>query len=57
MKKSLFASFMMLVSLAAYAQPQVVAHRGYWKTEGSAQNSVTSMELAAKHNIIVMEIQ
>ncbi|MBP3374999.1 MAG: glycerophosphodiester phosphodiesterase [Bacteroidaceae bacterium] len=51
MKKSLFASFMMLVSLAAYAQPQVVAHRGYWKTEGSAQNSVTSMELAAKHKL------
>ncbi len=42
---------MMLVSLLAYAQPKVVAHRGYWKTDGSAQNSVTSMELAAKHRL------
>ena len=49
MKKSFFASLMMLVSLATFAQPQVVAHRGYWKTDGSAQNSITSMELAAKH--------
>ena len=23
--------------------PQVVAHRGYWKTEGSAQNSISSL--------------
>ena len=51
MKKSFFASLMMLVSLATFAQPQVVAHRGYWKTDGSAQNSVTSMELAAKHKL------
>ena len=26
--------------------PQVVAHRGYWKTEGSAQNSVSSLQNA-----------
>ena len=25
------------------AEPQVVAHRGYWKTEGSAQNSIASI--------------
>ena len=26
--------------------PQVVAHRGYWKTEGSAQNSISSLRNA-----------
>ena len=25
------------------ASPQVVAHRGFWKTEGSAQNSISSL--------------
>lgn len=51
MKRNLFASLLMLLALGAYAQPKIVAHRGYWKTDGSAQNSVTSMELAAKHKI------
>ena len=25
---------------------QVIAHRGYWKTEGSAQNSLKALEKA-----------
>lgn len=33
----------------AYAQPKVIAHRGYWETAGSAQNSLTSF---AKANAI-----
>lgn len=37
-----------LSSIAAMSQPQVVAHRGYWRTEGSAQNSITSFKKAAK---------
>ena len=28
--------------------PQVVAHRGYWKTEGSAQNSISSLMNAGR---------
>ncbi len=28
---------------SALAQTQVIAHRGYWKTKGSAQNSITSL--------------
>ena len=28
--------------------PQVVAHRGYWKTEGSAQNSISSLQNAGR---------
>ena len=37
----------LLVGLTAVAQPKIVAHRGYWRTEGSAQNSITSLQKAA----------
>ena len=30
------------------AGPQVVAHRGFWKTEGSAQNSISSLQNAGR---------
>lgn len=45
MKKLLLASVIMLVAgiCASAARPKVVAHRGYWNTEGSAQNSVRSL--------------
>lgn len=36
-----------LCSLVTLAQPRVVAHRGHWRTEGSAQNSITSFQKAA----------
>lgn len=32
----------------ADAQTRVIAHRGYWETTGSAQNSLTSLHLADK---------
>ncbi len=31
------------ICFSMHAQPKVIAHRGYWKTEGSAQNSITSL--------------
>lgn len=34
--------------LSAEAQPKVIAHRGYWQTEGSAQNSLTALKKAAE---------
>jgi glycerophosphoryl diester phosphodiesterase len=34
-------------ALIVYAQPKVVAHRGYWRTDGSAQNSIASLQKAA----------
>lgn len=51
MKKLLFL-LLLGCTLAACsekpADPQVVAHRGYWKTEGSAQNSISSLQNAGK---------
>lgn len=36
-----------LLNATLLARPQIVAHRGYWKTDGSAQNSLTSLQKAA----------
>lgn len=38
----------MLTSLPAEAQTRVIAHRGFWQTEGSAQNSLASLRKAAE---------
>lgn len=35
----------------AQAQTQVIAHRGFWKTEGSAQNSITGLQKAAEAGV------
>jgi len=48
MMKPVTIFFLILSSLAALAQPKVVAHRGYWRAEGSAQNSITSLQKAAE---------
>ena len=42
MRKAIFSALVMLaMTLGANAgNPKVVAHRGYWTTEGSAQNSI-----------------
>lgn len=39
-------TFCSVASLQAQSGTQIVAHRGYWKTEGSAQNSIASLEKA-----------
>lgn len=38
-------------ALAAQAQTQVIAHRGFWKAEGSAQNSITALKKAAEAQV------
>ena len=47
MHKFLASFLLVFCSLAASSQPRVVAHRGYWRTDGSAQNSITSLSKAA----------
>ena len=34
-----------------WAQPKVIAHRGYWNCDGSAQNSIASLGKAQKLGI------
>lgn len=44
MKKLIFASLIMLLAgVCAQGRPKVVAHRGYWKAAGSAQNSIRAL--------------
>lgn len=38
--------FMVTVAMVSMAQTQVIAHRGYWKTDGSAQNSLRAFAKA-----------
>ena len=47
MKRIYILMAALLVGLTAVAQPKIVAHRGYWRTDGSAQNSITSLQKAA----------
>lgn len=56
MKKYFLLSLALLVGLCAAAETQVVAHRGYWKTAGSAQNSLTSYKKADALGIYGSEI-
>lgn len=50
-RKLFFACACTLFALAAQAQTQVIAHRGFWKTEGSAQNSITALKKAAEAKV------
>lgn len=50
--RKLFLAFACALSaLAAQAQTQVIAHRGFWKAEGSAQNSITALKKAAEAQV------
>lgn len=49
MKKILVMTMMLLMAMVVPSAAkdranQVIAHRGYWKTEGSAQNSISSLK-------------
>ena len=49
MKKQtiLLALCLLVASVSLSAQTKVIAHRGYWNTDGSAQNSLTALRRAA----------
>ena len=53
MMKRLLISALALVAcfVGIQAQTQVIAHRGFWKTEGSAQNSIAALEKAAEEKL------
>lgn len=51
MKTKLFSCIILLSMCCmfnSFAQPQIIAHRGFWDKLGSAQNSVSSLENAIK---------
>lgn len=46
-----FFCLMAILPASAKSKTKVIAHRGYWKTEGSAQNSLRSLERASEIKI------
>jgi glycerophosphoryl diester phosphodiesterase len=46
MKNTFFTFLFFLICFALCAQPKVIAHRGYWHCEGSAENSLTALHHA-----------
>ena len=46
MKRVCLLAGFLLCALAGFAQTKVVAHRGFWKTDGSAQNSIAALRKA-----------
>lgn len=49
MKRAFLTSLVVICcTLWAAAQPKVIAHRGYWRAAEGAQNSIASLEEAAK---------
>jgi len=49
MKRIGFLSFVFCLSLTMNAQTKVIAHRGYWNIEGSAQNSIDALKKAYEY--------
>jgi glycerophosphoryl diester phosphodiesterase len=47
MKKALVLMFAAIIAPCVYAA-EIISHRGYWNTEGSAQNSISSLTNAHK---------
>lgn len=48
MKRTILSFVLQLSAIVLLAQPHVVAHRGYWQADGSAQNSIASFRKAAQ---------
>lgn len=56
MKRTLISTFALVACfIGIQAQTQVIAHRGFWKTEGSAQNSIMALEKAAEAQLYASE--
>ncbi len=46
-KKLILLGGLLMTVASLCAQPKIIAHRGFWNTDGSAQNSLTSLRKAA----------
>lgn len=46
LKKIMIASALLIAACCMQAQTKVIAHRGFWKTQGSSQNSITALQKA-----------
>ena len=44
--KNLFFVLLLAICFQLQAQPEIITHRGFWKTDGSAQNSIIALKKA-----------
>ena len=51
LKNIILGCTLAFMTYTAQAQTQIIAHRGYWKTENSAQNSITGLQKAAEAKV------
>lgn len=56
MKKFIVFMVALFGAAAVTAQPRVIAHRGYWRTDGSAQNSLASFIKADSIGVYASEM-
>lgn len=58
MNKRIYLSLVFVLFIAGYgwSQTQVIAHRGFWKTEGSAQNSIAALMKADSIGVYGSEV-
>ena len=56
-KKIVFMLSLLVVSTVLTAQTKVIAHRGHWKPEGSAHNSMSSLINAQKQGVYGSELE
>ncbi len=57
MRQSLFIlSFILLLVSTNLTGQEIIAHRGYWKTDGSAQNSIASLMKADSIGVFGSEV-
>jgi glycerophosphoryl diester phosphodiesterase len=47
----ILSALLLALSLAAQETPKIIAHRGYWQTDGAAQNSIRAFERAAEEGV------
>ena len=55
-KTIILLMFILLVSTTGVTAQQIIAHRGYWKTEGSAQNSIAALMKADSIGVFGSEV-
>lgn len=56
MKKGTIFILLFVLTQLLVAQTEIIAHRGHWKPEGSAQNSISALENAASINVYGSEV-
>ncbi len=56
LKKMMKGSALLMPEFCMQGQTKAIAHRGFWKTPGSSQNSITSLLKSRFHRLLRFRI-